>query len=641
MDENPFRGPWKALVEQLLTKVIPNPPLYPPSTPGFPSSIASADTGTGTEGFEQSPDIGLNSVPPEDEDHIMTPARAPTSPYPLDSAPRNSGGGLTRTRTTPNRAYYEKGRSPQSSPNLDNPQSVVSDNVYPAEREVRRMKSATELRETKSQGPSPSRPTFTHYATSLSSSNLLMANHQRTLPQSPPLEMKVPPKRFASLGVTGSPTRISANRSRPLLSSTGWDTVFEEGHPAGPSSSTSSTFLVSSNQPTPPQRKSLIKPRPPSSPGDERDRRLRKEDKDRSSRWGFLKKMSMGKIKPDTSPRQEWPHLPSPGSQGQSFGRSQPNRASDRGPPSINVLIPTTPMLDSPPINFPAPQILDRKASSDVLANFPIDSLKRTQSTDALNGLPPIHSNVNPSLTASLVPPPTGLTPHASERRSFLPIDLSLRESNLSPPIISAFSEEDPLDSKTTLSPQLSTAEVAESFQRQEEERARGFYTRALRSILAYLRDMHDLSQSHNVLSVYGSSTPDLNNSRSRRPIIVEANHGISEPSIPSIEPNGQLRSVDSRGSLRNGADQATNSTITVDSIGSVEEKEKQAKADKGKRLRIVREIVECVYPLSPLDLTLILSFQDRENVRQRTSGVGRYLHQASMRPCECLDRWE
>jgi len=112
---------------------------------------------------------------------------------------------------------------------------------------------------------------------------------------------------------------------------------------------------------------------------------------------------------------------------------------------------------------------------------------------------------------------------------------------------------------------------------------------------------MHDLSQSQlNVLSVYGSSTPDLNSSRSRRPTIVESNRGTSEPSILSMESDSQLRSADSRGSLRNGADQATNSVITVDSTGSVEEKEKQAKADRGKRLRIVREIVEYAPSFSP-----------------------------------------
>jgi hypothetical protein len=181
------------------------------------------------------------------------------------------------------------------------------------------MKSATELRESKSQEPFPSRPTYTHYATSLSSSNLLMMNSSQAMPQSPPLETKVPPKRFASLGVTGSPTRAPANRSRPPLSNTGWDTVPEE-HPAGPSSSTSSTFPAPSNPPTPPQRKSLIKPRPPSSPGDEFERRLRKEERDRSSRWGFLKKMSMGKIKPDPLPKQERPQLPSSSSHTQSFG---------------------------------------------------------------------------------------------------------------------------------------------------------------------------------------------------------------------------------------------------------------------------------------------------------------------------------
>ena len=108
---------------------------------------------------------------------------------------------------------------------------------------------------------------------------------------------------------------------------------------------------------------------------------------------------------------------------------------------------------------------------------------------------------------------------------------------------------------------------------------------------------MHDLGQSQlNVLSVYGSSTPDLSSSRSRRPTIAESGRGASEQSIMSTDSSNQLRSVDSRGALKSETGQATNSTITVDSAGSAEEKEKQAKADKAKRLRIVREIVECVF---------------------------------------------
>lgn len=594
VDGNPFQGPWKALVEPLLAKVIPNSPLYPPSTPGFPStagSVASADTDT-EDDLERSPNIGSNSVAPEDEDHTMTPARAQleratTSPYPLDVLARGSSGGLTRNRTTPNRAYYEKTRSPASSPRLDNPQSAVSDKPYLGEREVRRMKSATELRETKSQGPSPSRPTYTHYATSLSSSNLLMTASPQMLPQSPPLETKVPPKRFASLGVTGSPTRISANRPRPPLSNTGWDTVIEEGYSAGPSSSTSSTFTASSNPPTPPQRKSLIKPRPPSSPGDEFERRPRKDEKDRSSKWGFLKKMSMGKIKPDLPSKQERPQLPSPSPSSRSLQRPH----TSHGPPSINVLIPSTSMLDSPPRNFITPQNLEKKGPSDLLSNFPSDSLERLPSSDALKGLSPLHAN-SPS-TTSLAPPSVGPTPRASKRRSFLPIELSLQESNISPVAISAFSEDDP-DSRVTPSPRPTTAEIAESMQRREKERARDFYTRALRSVMAYLRDMHDLSQSQlNVLSVYGPSTPDLNSSRSRRPTLAETSRGASEHSITSTDSSSQLRSPDSRGALRNGVDQLTNSTIIVDNVESAEEKEKQAKADRAKRLRIVREIVE------------------------------------------------
>ena len=118
---------------------------------------------------------------------------------------------------------------------------------------------------------------------------------------------------------------------------------------------------------------------------------------------------------------------------------------------------------------------------------------------------------------------------------------------------------------------------------------------------------MHDLSQSQlNVLSVYGSSTPDLNSSKSRRPTIVETGRGASEHSAASTDSTNQLRSADSRGVLRNGTDPSTNSIITVDSAGSAEEKEKQAKADKAKRLRIVREIVEYVFFAFSLDLVLI-----------------------------------
>ena len=86
--------------------------------------------------------------------------------------------------------------------------------------------------------------------------------------------------------------------------------------------------------------------------------------------------MSIGKIKPGHPRKQEWPQLPSSSSYTQFLGQPQASYATEHHPPSINVLIPTTPMLESPPINFTAPRILEKKASSDVLSNFPADSLK-------------------------------------------------------------------------------------------------------------------------------------------------------------------------------------------------------------------------------------------------------------------------
>lgn len=143
--------------------------------------------------------------------------------------------------------------------------------------------------------------------------------------------------------------------------------------------------------------------------------------------------------------------------------------------------------------------------------------------------------------------------------------------------------------------------ETLEQVQRREEERAREARARALRSVMAYLRDMHDLSTSQaNTMSIYGGAVPDASSAlRNRRPTIGDNGRLPSDTSIVSSissapsrpESSFHLRSPESRMELRSGITTQTNSVATTDSGSGGEER--KFKDDKAKRARIIREIVE------------------------------------------------
>jgi hypothetical protein len=218
-------------------------------------------------------------------------------------------------------------------------------------------------------------------------------------------------------------------------------------------------------------------------------------------------------------------------------------------------------------------------------------TIKETPQNSALKLPPP----ADPSPGGLLVPS-TSPTPKVAKRRSFLPIDTPLP---LNIPTPSAFvsgltaSNEDDIDeAKKTLSPVPDTAELS----RREEEKLREASTRALRSVMAYLKDMNDLNQSQtNPLSMYGSSSDEVAGGapRSRRPTIVD--RGVSDGSISRPGSSGQLRSMDSIAGLRDRNKAQTMSVATTDSNGSGSGEERKFKDDKSKRAMVVREIVEYV----------------------------------------------
>ncbi|OBZ78530.1 hypothetical protein A0H81_00742 [Grifola frondosa] len=235
-------------MEPLLSK-SPLSPVYPPSTPMFPLHSASvqsitSDNTDGDEFFDSPATMDRDSrfdFTQEDEDTI-TPARAPylarsiTEPA-VSQAMEVPSPGLSRTRTTPNRTYYDKNR-----PSSKSPQTPADDGpAFPQpsssrggqdgiDREVRRMKSAGELRRNRTTNPpqlpskslasSPQRAALSEYHPSASSSNLLNMG-SNSVDQSAP-------KRFASLGVAAGGMMSNSGKAGRTMGTSLWDNPTEE-----------------------------------------------------------------------------------------------------------------------------------------------------------------------------------------------------------------------------------------------------------------------------------------------------------------------------------------------------------------------------------------------------------------------------
>ncbi|RDX55929.1 hypothetical protein OH76DRAFT_1337621 [Lentinus brumalis] len=599
VDGNPFQGPWKALMEPLLSRG-PLSPNYQPSTPMFPlhsASVRSTFTyNTDAEDTEESgPSVDRHSR--EDEEDVTVTSRAPHLARSITAPAPHSGNqlpspGLSRTRTTPNRAYFDKSRTtanaPQSMFGEAGPSSPPK-STPDSEREVRRMKSAGELRRNyhgSMRGPSasasssPQRAALTEYVTSASSSNLLNIGSSAQ-------DQSVPP-RFASLGVAaGAMSPTSSNRSRRTVDSSIWDSPTEEETDMEPVPPLPMNHVAFPHEGAYAMDHALP-PRPRS-----------KEDK--SSRWGFLKKMSMGKMRPDQPTVTSRTSLHGSQVRNHHFPSRTPHR---EGPsvPSIDVRISTTGALlhqEHSSEHPPMPPSLGRKASSDLLKISPLDQLKKASNEAAK--LAPVTSPTN------LLAPAPAAGSRATKRRSFLPIDVSpipIPNASQFVPGVTATNSAEEAEELAPAAPSPVAVDTYDEIRRREEDRAREARTRALRSVMAYLRDMHDLGQSQSqTLSLYGGPPLEIPQTRSRRPTMVDNGRLPSEMSVSSVGSAGSsssrlesvnLRSTEGRVNIsRTGSTTQVNSVATTDSTGSGSGEERKHKDDKAKRARVIREIVE------------------------------------------------
>ncbi|KAJ3790255.1 hypothetical protein GGU10DRAFT_340918 [Lentinula aff. detonsa] len=666
VDGNPFQGPWNALVEPLLAR-IPMTPVYPLSTPTFPLTSSSAQSSsfdvseTDPDDLSDPPsstqiDNRFTSRGDDLEDHTITPDKAPflarRIPSEAESINSHSTGGsgnftlsqsshpnprvlqnqsqqpqqlsprpLTRTRTTPNRSYHQDrgSKNPVQSPSNANyvvpsplPSTIDShhseDSGYFGDHEIRKMKSAGDLRRGKSAAAGlehspPERPTLSHYATtSQSSSNLL--NMNMATPDRPVAEPDRPamPKRFASLGAATAlgmdQTQQSNKTTRPALTNTIWDKL-DTDETGGSSSNRGSLATLSyreinSTRTSPPSKTSST-----GTPGlgdSKSTSRSRKDGKEKGSRWGFFKKMSMGKMRPDPPPsRPGTSNGPlSPGSGINTTSRPQLRYGNgsvgslERKLPQINMRISTTGALDVIATHLPtlvAPEI-ERVAEDE---DEPPPPITKKPSSANLNVYPDNSLLASTSGSAASLLHPPSPTPRSSRRRSFLPLDnngpsslnIPIPDNSRFIPGVTATNGEG-LDNNNnapeehrepTPSQHMYTIDH-DAYLRKEEERARESYTRALRSVMAYLKDMNDLGLPQN-----GGATAS-DGVRPRRPTMAIDVPGSRENSMAL----SGTTAVSNSDALR------TLSVATTDSAGSNEER--KIKDDKAKRAMVAKEIL-------------------------------------------------
>jgi hypothetical protein len=598
VDGNPFHGPWKALMEPLLAKGVPGS-AYPPSTPNLPLPLYSAqDTDSNTD-----TDVGdslayqFNGRIQEDEDTI-TPFRTPVLEPPA-SAPVISSRGVMRTRTNPNSSYFEKHRENWNGPSGSSPATTEHSNGNPAnsarinEKELRRMKSAGELRQSPTSNfssvSSQGRLTRSQYGTSASSTNLLADSGSF-------------PQRFATVSHQ-SPFRGQGNRV-PLDHSPR-DEHSEQDAASTPSPEQPTTSLSVPSRPRIPVRRDSLRLTEMSATR-QRSVLRRKDDKpkEQSGRWGFLKKMSMGKLKPDvpaSKPSTLRPGITPLADVAESTSRSlsAPTTLSPNLQSLIDVRLSSTGSLGmeipggSPEISV-SPSIADPKEGQDMNGTSPLPSPSPVPTPSLLSVAP---SSPSASSRSS--------STRVAKRRSFLPIGGPPTPLPSPGPLASGVSLPSTNgDEEQLLTPSPISPDTAEQVQRREGDRAREAYTRALRSVMAYLRDMNDLSVTqHSLMSMYLPSTPDIAGSgpRSRRPTVVDngrvAPDGTStSPSSVAASRSGssdQLRSPESISHLRSLNLSQTASIATTDSVGSVYGEERKFKDDSSRRMRVVKEIVE------------------------------------------------
>ncbi|KAG8685638.1 hypothetical protein FRC08_012995, partial [Ceratobasidium sp. 394] len=262
----------------------------------------------------------------------------------------------------------------------------------------------------------------------------------------------------------------------------------------------------------------------PGSPAEER----------RKGRWGFFKKVSMGRLRSHSNADRLGHRTPAA-----QLGNmpDMPPVGSLRGRPPASPMSPPQPIAAPSPA--PPPRVDVTSAGSPASSVLTARMLQPKTSREALGG--GLH-------------PGTATAPRA-KRRSFLPFD--------APPTLNI-----PIPSAEPFMPSVIALGEDDADRRAEEEAARS--QAALRGVMNYLRDMADLGAGAGAVSPGGTGTAaggPVRSGSERRPVLSTYADGrtMSDGSFASSSASASgppaLRSAPSTASLRGGQD----SVVTTD----------------------------------------------------------------------------
>ncbi|KAG8975237.1 hypothetical protein FRC05_006180 [Tulasnella sp. 425] len=596
--------------------------IYTPSVSGFPMA--------------PTPDSGLSAPSPLG---VGTPSALSDMPYPASATsyfPPTPIRATTSSAPPKNRRTYADGESvevlrvppmpppppnaaPRFPPGLDGAQSDSE------RKSLKKMKSADDVRKRARAGSVS--------AAVAAASNMFKTTTQPVpaLPSASPMPSPMPspgpnrlplgpdatpergqPPKFMSLAMrSGSSLNHSPSHQRAALTNSLWEPP-EPGQvtesPVDMSDSSPRTEARTYNGP-PPSKSSQF-----TSPSQDDDTLSREKGR----KWGFLKKMSMGKMRAAAA-------APS----------AQETLRSNK---SIKVKRPSTGQGSRPPSEFGqhAPARQFGQVTNSVVDSTSFHTLQDVRgglapsgSTSSLNGgLKPVDLG-----SPTLIPPPT--TTRSGRRRSFLPLDgppqlnIPIDKSPLMPTMTLGGLGNGPERPEIAISPSEpsvrgtgsnpSSARQSQNYQEilinlQPEQMISALpspamneaYAKALRMVMAYLRDLLDLGGSIPAPqagavpvqsvppSVAGSSNSSPMPDRRRRPTLVGGEAPTDSVfSATFAPPSRGLRTMPSTTSLRGGP---TASTYTADSGGSGTgggTEERKVKDDKAKRAYLVKEIVD------------------------------------------------
>ncbi|KAH7106986.1 hypothetical protein BKA62DRAFT_685700 [Auriculariales sp. MPI-PUGE-AT-0066] len=498
VDGNPFVGEFESLLAPLMTKA-PMTPSYPPNTPAlgtYPSDTIYTDSGPPsadpgvTSYFPAAPPIPLESAASADaedytarySDYVPTsraPAAAANSKSMYETTRPDSAASerstLTRRGTAPSRPSRGAGVAYQLSA-LD-PVGGGGGQRYDYDSEedeqtsskgsLRRMRSAAELM---SNGGAGERP---HMARN--GSAIVLSKYSNIFPATMGADMAMlgsvaGGRRMARAHTTASMWEGDRERS---------DRTREQSVPRSQPDSGNTTPIYLGD------RDGTIKG-------------------GKQGKWGFLKKMSMGKLRPDAPP------LPMPpGSTPLSpprLPRSPPNHVQILGSnvPSDLTAIAMGASVSSPPV---------MGTDQPMLRNQPsVPSLAIPNSIAAALQASPL-SPASPYLLQ-----PGGGSTRSSRRRSFLPLDraistadtltpLSITTSARSSTAVGTESGSFESDANTLSAFSDPTPHSAMPNELRLQQASANPHARHLRSVMAYLRDMSDLGATTNKAAMAAHSS--------------------------------------------------------------------------------------------------------------------------------------